>query len=308
MKSAFDILGLGCAAVDDLLYVGRYPAANSKLLIDGRDRQCGGLTATALVAASRLGARCAYAGALGNDPDSQFVLDTLRREGVSVRPVVRRAGARPVRSTVVVDRNRGTRTIFFDTHGVTGADPAKPSPSVIRSARVLFVDRFGMPGMIRAARLARSAGRPVVGDFEVIDTPRLAELLVLVDHLIVSEEFAARFTGISHPGRAAAKLRASGHAVVVVTCGEKGCWHHGPAARTARRFPAFPVQTVDTTGCGDVFHGAYAAALARGLGLEDRIRLASAAAALKATRPGGQAGIPTLAQLETFLEKTSQPT
>ena len=303
MKFAFDILGLGCAAVDELLYVGLYPAANSKLRIERRERQCGGLTATALVAASRLGACCAYAGVVGEDPDSQFVLDTLRREGVSVRPAIRRPGARPVRSTIVVDQKRGTRTIFYDTEGVIGADPAEPSPRVIRSARVLFVDRFGMRGMIRAARLARAAGRPVVGDFEVIDTPRLAELLGLVDHLIVSEEFAAQFTGIGHPGKAAAKLRAGGPAVVVVTCGEKGCWHQGPGNTNARRLPAFPVKAVDTTGCGDVFHGAYAAGLARGLGLEDRIRLASAAAALKATRPGGQGGIPTRAQVESFLAK-----
>jgi sugar/nucleoside kinase (ribokinase family) len=65
--------------------------------------------------------------------------------------------------------------------------------------------------------------------------------------------------------------------------------------------PAFPVAVVDTTGCGDVFHGAYAAGLVRGLGVMERVRLAAAAAALKATRPGGQAGAPTLAEVEQFL-------
>jgi sugar/nucleoside kinase (ribokinase family) len=59
---------------------------------------------------------------------------------------------------------------------------------------------------------------------------------------------------------------------------------------------------VDTTSCGDVFHGAYASALAWGLGLDERVRLACAAAALKATRPGGQAGIPTRAAVESFLQ------
>jgi sugar/nucleoside kinase (ribokinase family) len=60
---------------------------------------------------------------------------------------------------------------------------------------------------------------------------------------------------------------------------------------------------VDTTGCGDVFHGAYASALARGLSLAERVRFAAAAAALKATRPGGQAGIPTRPEVEAFLQE-----
>jgi sugar/nucleoside kinase (ribokinase family) len=302
MKPSFDVLGLGSAAVDDLLYVQAYPAADGKVQIQGRERQCGGLTATALVTAARLGARCVYAGVLGKDPDSGFVLDTFRREGVNIRQTLRRPGARPIRSTIVVDQRRATRTIFFDTREVVGADPEWPSPRTIQSARVLFVDRFGLAGMIRAARLARLAGRAVVGDFEALDTAGLNGLLEWVDHLIVSEGCAARCTGVGHPGKAAAKLRARGHTVVVVTCGQNGCWHQGPGAATAKRFPAFRVRPVDTTGCGDVFHGAYAAALARGLGLEDRIRLASAAAALKATQPGGQAGIPTRAEVEEFLE------
>jgi sulfofructose kinase len=65
--------------------------------------------------------------------------------------------------------------------------------------------------------------------------------------------------------------------------------------------PAFRVKAVDTTGCGDVFHGAYAFALARGMALEERIRLAAATAALKATQPGGQAGSPSLRAVRRYL-------
>ena len=73
--------------------------------------------------------------------------------------------------------------------------------------------------------------------------------------------------------------------------------------KTARHEPAFEVNAIDTTGCGDVFHGAYAAALSRGLATRDRIRFASAAAALKATKHGGQAGIPNRATVEKFLRQ-----
>src|SRR5438067_10401824 len=103
---AWDVLGLGCVAVDDLLYVPAYPPPDAKVRVRRRERQCGGLTATALVAAARLGARCAYAGVLGDDEFSHFVLDTFRREDIDVRHVVGHAAARPIHSTIVVDESR----------------------------------------------------------------------------------------------------------------------------------------------------------------------------------------------------------
>src|SRR5436309_4528292 len=113
MTIAFDILGLGCVAIDELLYVPEYPLADSKVRVRRRERQCGGLTGTALVAAARLGARCAFGGVLGDDEDSRFVVDCFGREGIDTAPLVRRPGARPIRSTIVVDETRHTRTIFF---------------------------------------------------------------------------------------------------------------------------------------------------------------------------------------------------
>lgn len=302
-----DVLGLGCTAVDDILYVPAYPPADGKVEIRARERQCGGLCATALVAAARLGARCAYAGTLGRDEGSRLVLDTLRREGVDTRPVVRRDGAGPVRSTVVVEEGRRTRTIFYDARQALGADPERPSRALILSARVLLVDRFGMPGMIRAARLAREAGIPVVADFESSHVPRFQELLALADHLILSADFACDLTGGMSPSAAASALWREDRSAVVITWGEAGCWALDAPNSPARHFPVFKVKAVDTTGCGDVFHGAYAAALARGLALEERLRFAAAAAALKATQRGGQAGIPSLAAVRKLLRGGPRP-
>jgi sulfofructose kinase len=89
---------------------------------------------------------------------------------------------------------------------------------------------------------------------------------------------------------------------VVITGGAKGCWYRGSGEEEARHLPAFRVKAVDTTGCGDVFHGAYAAALLEPGSLVERLRFASAVAALKATRTGGQAGIPTRAAVVSFLQ------
>ncbi len=301
-RKQFDVLGLGCAAVDEILYVDQYPRADAKIRVLRRERHCGGLTATALVAAARLGAKCAFAGTLGFDEASTFVLETLRREGVDVQHVVRRHESGPVRSVIVVDERRGTRNVFASLEGVRGADAKLPAHQVIESSRVLLIDHFGIAGNIRAARIARRAGIPIVSDLENGEGPRFNELLGLVDHLIFSRRMAMDLSGEKEPRRAVTRLAVAGRAAVIVTCGKRGAWfvEHG---QKPRHCPAFPVKAVDTTGCGDVFHGAYAAALARGEALEACIRFAAAAAALKATGHGGQTGIPTRAAVEKLLRR-----
>jgi ribokinase len=299
-----DILGLGCVAVDDLLYVSEYPPADAKVRVNRHERQCGGLTGTALVAAARMGARCAYAGVLGGDSLSQFVEERFREEGVDTAHIHRRQQARPIHSVIVVDEGKQTRNIFYDLDGVFGAEEGWPQADVIRSARVLYVDHFGIEGMSWAARIARAAGVAVVADFEVADFPGFAELLALVDHLIISLSFARQLTGEAQPDAAAKKLWNSARQAVVLTDGAAGCWSltaEEPGA--VRHLRAFPVDAVDTTGCGDVFHGAYAAALVSGRKLGDCIRFAAAAAAIKATRRGGQSGIPTRPVVDAFLQK-----
>jgi sulfofructose kinase len=95
LGGTIDVLGLGIAAVDDLLYVDAFPAADQKAPVRRRERQCGGLTATALVAAARLGSTCMYAGVLGDDELSAFVIASLAAEGIDLSRIVSRTAARP---------------------------------------------------------------------------------------------------------------------------------------------------------------------------------------------------------------------
>ena len=294
-----DIIGLGAVAIDHLVYVDSFPPPNVKSYVIRSEQQCGGLTATALVAAQRLGAQCAYAGRLGFDDGSRFALDAILREGIDVSHVVKRHDAGPIRSTIIVGLDHATRNIFPEHPEITGAADDQPDASVIRASRVLFVDHLGMAGMIRAAKIARDAGIPVVSDVER-DLPGFEALLALVDHIVMSEDFALRLAQSTRPEDAARKLWTPARALVAVTCGEAGCYFTEDGATVSHQ-RAFKVDAIDTTGCGDVFHGAYAAALAKGMPAAERIRFASAAAALKATQRGGQAGAPALAQVNAFL-------
>jgi len=299
-----DVLGLGAVAVDDILFLKEFPRPDSKMAILRRERHAGGLAGTALVAAQRLGRRCAYAGSLGEDALSLFILEQLSMEGISVEHVVRRDGLRPYYSTILVDTARITRTVLFDANGVVGADPGEPSSAVLAGCRVLLVDLAGVEGMVRAARIAQTAGVPVVGDIERSGHPLLQELLALSSHLVVPLDFARDVTGAQDPAKMVRALWRDDRQAVVVTCGSDGSWFLSSEEPGAvYHQPAFRVDVVDTSGCGDVFHGAYAAALSEGKSMQERMRMASAVAALKARKPGGQQGIPRKADADGFLRE-----
>jgi sulfofructose kinase len=294
----FDVLGLGCTAVDDLLYVPRFPAVDEKLQVNRSQRRFGGLTGVALVAAARAGARCAYAGCLGNDDLSSYAASCLTQEGIDVSLAPRLPQGRVVHSTVVVGDDSGSRNVFFEGNGIIGAHATEPADQIIRDCRVLFIDQWGMPGNLRATQIARSAGVAVVADLEDARNPLFRAVLDLVDHLVLGESFAREISGEPDARAAARALWQADRAAVVVTCGAKGCWSvSSDMGLTPVHHPAFPVKATDTTGCGDVFHGAYAASLARGEPLEARIQFAAAAAALKAQ----DGEIPRRTEVERFI-------
>jgi sulfofructose kinase len=168
------------------------------------------------------------------------------------------------------------------------------------------VDHVGLEGMVRAARIARRAGIPVVADLERNVGGLFADLLAVVDHLILPYEFARGLSGAGDGPSMVRALWADDRAAVVVTLGDQGSWYL-TSEEPGKVFhqPAFPVEVVDTNGCGDVFHGAYAAALSEGMHAAVRMRFAAGVAACKATRVGGQKGIPSRAEALKFLESRS---
>jgi sugar/nucleoside kinase (ribokinase family) len=300
MSADWDVLGLGVVAVDDIYYLDRYPAPDSKEPVRAHLRAGGGLVATALVAAARLGARAAYAGVLGDDELSRDALAELEREGVDCTPVLRLPDARPVHSIILVDRSTGQRCILPSFEGATARAPSDVLPELIARCRVLLLDHSTGAGGVRAADLAHDRGIPVVADIEAYAAQGLDDLLKRVDHLIVGLAVAQQLSGRADPVEALRGLTAGGRACTVVTMGDTGGWFSVQGG-AAQHYGAYPVTAVDTTGCGDVFHGAYAAALARGEAIEQAIRMASATAALKATRTGGRAGIPDTQGIERFM-------
>ena len=308
MNKRWDVLGLGAVAVDDLVYLDGYPGPDSKMPIADEQRQAGGLAGTALVAAARLGVRAAYLGVLGDNELSRFTLAEFAREGVDSTPVSHQSDARPVHSVIIVNRQTGERTILYSWAGVIPPDPARLDPEVIAACRVLFVDSTVTQTALVATALARSCGVAVVADLEHATATGAPELVSAVDHLIVGLTFARQMTGATDPVDMVRRLWQASHAACVVTAGDRGCWYLSRETGTEVQYhPALEVRAVDTTGCGDVFHGAYAASLARGLPIAQAIAAATVAAGLKATRPGGRSGIPDWATVTRVLQEQGVP-
>ena len=294
--------------VDDLLYLDHFPHPNEKIHIQSRRRQGGGLTGTAIVAAARQGAKAAYCGRLGSDELSQYSLKELEREGVDTSPTQLNTEYTPSYSVILVDTSCGSRAILSDVSGIKEPDLALITDDLILSSRVLFIDYLSHQAGIQAAGIARAHGIPVVADLEPASLG-LSErdlFLSLVDHLIVGIEFAGALTQKQNVEEMVRQIANPQRAACVVTAGANGCWY-SESGGEVRHFPAYQVNVVDTTGCGDVFHGTYAAALARGESVSRAVQVASASAALKATFPGGREGIPGLTAVEDFIKTHPGP-
>lgn len=282
-KPEFDIVGVGTATVDDLLTVERYPGVDEKCQRLESRRSFGGLVAAALAAAAAAGAKCAYAGVLTDDEFGVAVRGALERARVDCTRAILRCDGCTVHSTIVCERTRGTRTIFFSTprEYPRGAIDA---PGIARSARVLLVDQLGA----EVAREARRLSVPVVADMDLPHRDDSEEFMAEIDHLIISRVFAGELTGESDPEAMVRRLHARhARACTAVTCGAGGCFYAAGLFGELRHELAIRVMALETNGCGDVFHGAYALALARGWTVERCVGYASAATSAYAARPGG---------------------
>jgi ribokinase len=302
VKTKFDVVGIGCAAVDFLGVVPRYPEPDVKMQMLDLTQQGGGLAATAMVAVSRLGARAAYVGKIGDDAFGRFVIGELEREGVSAEHCVIERGGSARFAFIVVDRERGTRTILWSQKGVAALTERELDWTSVLSTRVLLVDEHEPEASIAAARASRRAGIRVILDAEKVDAVN-KELVKLADTVIVPANFAYELTGERSVGRAADRMQRELGGTVVITSGAEGSFYTDGAERFHQ--PAFGVEVVDTTGAGDVFHGAFAFAFLHDWTARERSEFASAVAALKCRKLGGRAGIPSLAETLAFLSERS---
>jgi sulfofructose kinase len=292
---------VGVAALDLVFSVDEIPTRPRKHFASGFREVGGGMAANAAVTVAALGGGARYVGRLGTDAIGDRIVAELEGLGVDTSRTPRVAGRSSPVSAVFVDRG-GARLIvnhtdpgLFEDQTIEGDDVA--------GADAVLADLRWPEGATAALRAAAARGRRAVLDFDLSPATGTDEPLTVATHVAFSQPALARLSGVEDPGEGLRSVRARTEAFLAVTAGADGVYWLADDA--VRHLPAFPVRVVDTLGAGDVFHGALALGLAEDQPIEDALRLAAAAAALKCTRSGGRAGIPTRDEVEAFLAEVA---
>ena len=291
------VICVGIAVIDRVFELPALPPGPGKFTAQGHRDTGGGMGATAAVAIAALGGRAAWCGRLGADETGAALLALFARHGVDTAASV--AGGRTPTSGVFVDAAGERMLAVFP--GESLPDEPGFDAGLLDGAGAVLADPRWVAGSERLLRLAAARGLPRVLDADTGGRDAMRRLAPLADHVVFSQRGLADFTGVDSPEAGLRDAAAELAGTVAVTLGERGSlwWRDGgivplPAPRVAAR---------DTTGCGDVFHGAYALALAEGAGVPGAARFATATAALKAERGNGWDGMPDRASVERLLGK-----
>lgn len=300
-----EIIGIGLAVLDHLMLVPDFPSREGVVTSKQYKVQGGGMVATALVAAQRLGGLAEFWGRVGDDENGHYLLDELKASGLNISQVHVIQGGRTGVCFVMVKMGTGERSFVVNHQRNLFVDLTNLNLDRIKKSKVLLIDASWNEAAQQAAHFAKAHGIPVVADIHDHSQPSL-DLLSLVDYAIIPRHLADVLATKGDYSSALKDLKARNVKYPIVTLGRDGCTYL--FQEKIFRQPAFQVEVVDTTGAGDVFHGAFCYALVRGLALPEAVTFASAVAALACTKLGGRSGIPTYEQTIRFMmEQGSKP-
>ncbi len=287
----FDVVGVGLNATDTMILIPHFPAYGGKVPFLQEILSPGGQVASALVACASLGLRTKYIGTIGDDERGRIQMESLLGTGINLDHVQRRANCPNQSAYILIDQTTGERTVFWSRSDCLRISPEEITEDQITCANLLHIDGHDTPAVAHAARIARKNGIPVTVDVDTI-YKGFEDVLPNVDYLITSSEFPERWTGEADPLRALTLLQDTyGMKCAAMTLGA-----HGALARVDGRFfysPAFVVNCLDTTGAGDIFHGAFCYGVVKGLTLPEILEFSNAMAALNCTALGARGGVAT---------------
>ncbi|UDL88159.1 sugar kinase [Mesorhizobium sp. PAMC28654] len=296
MKKPVKLLSVGALTLDTILRVDQLPTHQGKFIASDGVQIASGMATSAACAAHRLGAQVSLWASAGDDSVGDQLVAGIEAEGVDCGFVRRVSGARSALASILVDAH-GERIIvpFYDSRAQV-APEALPVADLSAFDAVLVDVRW--PGAAALAlKAARAAGRPAILDADTAPLAVLEQLLPLASHIVASEPAARIICGQALDlETTCTDLASRTDAFVAVTGGPAGTWWFDRAAGSSRHVAAPRIKAVDTLAAGDVFHGAFAVGLAEAMPVEQALRFASAAAALKCQRFGGRLGAPDRAE------------
>ncbi len=282
-----DVLCVGHACYDLVFSVNKHPASDEKIFAENLISSGGGPAANAAITVSKLGLKAAFAGYLGEDIYGQMHLQEFTQQQVNTQLVVRGESPTPL-STILVKPD-GKRALV-NYKGSTKALPEGAVDFSLIKAKAILFDGHEPYTSLKLAELARELNIPTI-----LDAGSLHEgtekLMDKVDFVVASEKFAGQIAG---DVKKALTFLAQKSPSVVITLGEQGLiWQQ---AGQLGKLKAMQLNVCDTTGAGDAFHGAFAAAVAKQMKWQDILLYASAAGTLCCTKIGARQGLPSKAE------------
>ena len=299
-----DVVGVGLNATDTLILLPKFPAYAGKVAFTREMLSPGGQVASAMVTCAALGLRTKYIGTVGDDERGRIQLESLRGLGIDLEHVQVRKGCPNQTAYILIDESTGERTVLWSRPECLRLDESEITEEMIVGSRLLHIDGHDTPAVAKAAAVARRHGIPVTVDVDT-NYHGFDEVLPNVDYLVASSEFPGLWTTEHDPFKALTELQNEyGMRVAAMTLGA-----HGALARVDGRFvysPAFVVNCVDTTGAGDVFHGAFCYAVLQNLPMREALDLANAMAALNCMAIGARGGVGTLAEARALMARAER--
>jgi sulfofructose kinase len=304
----FDVVGVGLNATDTLLLVPHFPAYAGKAPFQEEILSPGGQVASAMVTCASLGLKTKYIGTVGDDERGRIQMESLLASGIDLEHVQVRKGCANQSAYIIIDRTTGERTVLWRRDDCLRIEPSEITPEQITCAKLLHIDGHDTAAVERAATIAQAAGMAVTVDVDTI-YHGFDRVLPHVDYLIASSEFPVQWTNQSDPFKALEMIQQEYKMrVAAMTLGA-----HGALALEAGKFvyaPAFVVNCADTTGAGDVFHGAFCYAVLQRMPMRDALDFSNAMAALNCMAIGARGGIRGFEEaraLMTRAERRSRP-
>jgi sugar/nucleoside kinase (ribokinase family) len=292
-----DCLGLGICPLDILFEVDRFPGPGTKINALNLTIQGGGPVPNVLIGLRRLGHTGAFITAMAHDMVGRQGVEELARDKIDTRFVVWKNTGYSGAASGFIERGSGRRTLVFSRS--VELKPRDILLSALPRPRVIHLDGRDLDACIKLARWGRRIGVPVCFDIGSVRND-VSPIFPWIDHLVVADAFALPFTRTRTARRAIIKLADRCPGTIVVTEGTRGSL--GYESGSFVRGKAFKTRNVDTTGAGDAFHTGYIYGLLHGHDIPRRLEFGAAVAALKCTKMGARAGLPTLAQVRTFMK------
>ena len=294
MLPLFDVAGIGLNATDTVILLPRFPEYAGKIAFTRELIMPGGQVATAMLTCAKLGLKAKYIGTMGDDERGRIQMESLQSSGIDLADVEVRRNCPNQTAYILIDERTGERTVVWKRADCLRLEAESIREEMITCARLLHIDGTDSAACTRAAEIARVHGIPVTVDVDTVYAG-FEEVLPFVDYLIASSEFPSRWMKEADTVRALEQLQDKYRIPVAgVTLGA-----FGALVRMEGKLiysPGFEVNCVDTTGAGDVFHGAFCYSVLQKMPMREALEFSNAMAALNCTALGARGGIGTLTE------------